>query len=277
MPVPCVLYAAKSNEDVHGSIPTQLEDCRRGVAGAGGRIVVAELVDEAVSGFNRSRGPGLAEAMREAKALAGEHAGAELWVQHSDRLARGDGRTARHLVEVALWALKADVAVRSIEDPDTFRDLLRAVITGQRNHEDSRRKGAASLTGVKRAVYRGEYAGKPLDGYRVVVTATERGHVTKRLELDPEREPLFRMIFRTAKRGAMPTRIARRANKEGWATAPGRRDHRPGPITPRFVQWVLDHPRYAGLAVYKGEIVGPGQWPAYITPREHEHLKARVR
>ncbi|HEX4188219.1 MAG TPA: recombinase zinc beta ribbon domain-containing protein [Solirubrobacteraceae bacterium] len=80
-----------------------------------------------------------------------------------------------------------------------------------------------------------------------------------------------------AKRGAMPTNIARRANNEGWRTAPRRYDRQPGPILPRFVQWVLDHPRYAGLAVYKGEIVGEAQWPRYLSPREHEHLKRRVR
>ena len=166
--VPCVLYAAKSNEDVHGSLATQADDCRRGVADAGNRRIVAEFSDEAVSAFKRSRGPGLTEALRETEALASEHGEAELWVQHSDRLARGDGRTARHLVEIALWALKANVAVRSIEDPDTFRDLLYAVVTGQRNHEDSRRKGAASAAGVRRALYRGEYAGKPLDGCRAM-------------------------------------------------------------------------------------------------------------
>lgn len=129
--VPCVLYAAKSNEDVHGSLTTQLDDCRRGVADAGDREIVAEFCDEAVSAFKRSRGPGLAETLRETEALASEHGEAELWVQHSDRLARGDGRMARHLVEIALWALKANVAVRSVEDPDTFRDLLSETSVGR--------------------------------------------------------------------------------------------------------------------------------------------------
>jgi hypothetical protein len=46
-------------------------------------------------------------------------------VQHSDRLARGDGRSARHLVEIALWALKVGVTLRCVEDLDTFRDLRR--------------------------------------------------------------------------------------------------------------------------------------------------------
>jgi DNA invertase Pin-like site-specific DNA recombinase len=150
---------------------------------------VAEYSDEGGSGYEQSRGPSLTSAMREAEALASEHGSAELWVQHSDRLARGDGRSARHLVEVSLWAMKAGVAVRSVEDPNTFRDLLYAVLTGQRNYEGSRRKGAASAAGVKRAVYRGEYAGQPLDGYRVAVSSNARGHVTKRLEIDPERSP----------------------------------------------------------------------------------------
>jgi DNA invertase Pin-like site-specific DNA recombinase len=205
--VPCVLYAAKSSEDVRGSLATQIEDCRLAVAEAGeGREIVVEHLDEAASGFSRNRGPGLAAALMEAEGLASEHGTAELWVQHSDRLARGDGRTARHLVEVALWALKSNVVVHCVEDVDTFRDLLYAVVTGQRNHEDSRRKGAASTAGIKRAVYRGEYVGQPLDGYRVLVSANERGHVTKRLDIDPDREALFRMIFRMAKRGAMPAR-----------------------------------------------------------------------
>ena len=220
--IPAVIYAAKSSEDLRGSLGTQIDDCRHAVAGAGTRAVVAEYADEGISGYKRSRGPSLANAMREAAALASEHGSAELWVQHSDRLARGDGRNARHLVEIALWALKANVAVRSVEDADTFRDLLYAVVTGERNHEDSRRKGASSAAGVKRAVHRGEYAGQPLDGYRVVVSADARGHVAKSLAIDPKREPLIRLIFRMAKRGAMPTKIARIANKDGWRTAPRR-------------------------------------------------------
>jgi DNA invertase Pin-like site-specific DNA recombinase len=275
--VPCVLYAAKSSEDVRGSLVTQINDCRQAATAAGGREIVSEHADEAASGFSQSRGPGLTAALAEAEGLAIEHGTAELWVQHSDRLARGDGRTARHLVEVALWALKSNVVVHCVEDIDTFRDLLNAVVTGQRNHEDSQRKGAASAAGIKRATLRGEYVGQPLDGYRVVVSADERGRVTKHLEIASERDALFRMIFRMAKRGVMPSEIARRANKEGWTTVPRRRDNRPGAITPTFIQATLCNPRYAGLAAYKGEIVGLGQWPAYISPREHKRLNARVR
>src|SRR5204863_4077486 len=133
-------------------------------------------------------------------ALAKEHRGAELWVQHSDRLARGDGRSARHLVEIALWALKAGVTVRTVEDVDTFRDLLYAVVTGQRNHEDSKRKGAASAAGRRRAVERGDYTGAKPDGYMRVVEVDASGAVQKRLAVDPGRRPLLEVTFRMALR-----------------------------------------------------------------------------
>jgi ketosteroid isomerase-like protein len=60
-------------------------------------MTVGEYTDEAYSAFASSRGPGLADAMRHAQELARD-ATAELLAQHSDRLARGDGRSARHYV-----------------------------------------------------------------------------------------------------------------------------------------------------------------------------------
>jgi len=91
---PCVLYAAKSTEDLRGSLGTQLEDCRRTVAEAGSGTVVSEYSDEAVSGFSRSRGAGLVAALAEVEALVGEHGAAELWMPHSDTAPRKSGLVA---------------------------------------------------------------------------------------------------------------------------------------------------------------------------------------
>jgi hypothetical protein len=91
-----------------------------------------------------------------------------------------------------------DVTIRSVQDPDTFRDLLYAVVTGQRNHLDSQRKGATVAAGLRRAVVRGTYAGTVLDGYRVAVTVGPRNVVSKRLEIDPDRAPLIETIFSMA-------------------------------------------------------------------------------
>jgi DNA invertase Pin-like site-specific DNA recombinase len=198
--IACLIYAAKSTEDRRGSIPGQVRECREAVEGAGGRMVVGEYSDEAFSAFVGSRGPALANAMRHAQELACDGT-VELWAQHSDRLARGDGPSARHAVEVALWALKNDVRVRTVQDPETFRDLLYAVATGQRNHEDSRRKDLASAAGRRRAVERGDYTEAKPDGYMRVVEVDASGMVKKRLGVDPARHPLIEMIFQMALRG----------------------------------------------------------------------------
>jgi DNA invertase Pin-like site-specific DNA recombinase len=96
-----VIYAAKSTADVHGSIPTQLEDGRR-LCERDGLTVAAEYHDEAKSAYHGSRGDGLARAKEHAKRIAAEHGEAALVVQHTDRLARGDAIQAAHLIEVVL-------------------------------------------------------------------------------------------------------------------------------------------------------------------------------
>jgi DNA invertase Pin-like site-specific DNA recombinase len=152
---PAILYAAKSTADPRGSIPNQLADCRA-VVEAAGHVVVGEYSDEAASAYSGNRGPGLVAAREHAERL-----GAELWVQHSDRLARGDGRTAAHLVEHVMWAMKCGVSLRSVQDDDACHDLLYAAVNGQRNHEDSRRKALAVKAGVQRRKAKGMHNGGP--------------------------------------------------------------------------------------------------------------------
>jgi hypothetical protein len=69
--LPCVIYAAKSTEDIRGSIGTQLEDCRAAIEREGARRVVVEHKDESASAFRGNRGPGLGAAKR---ALGGSQA-----------------------------------------------------------------------------------------------------------------------------------------------------------------------------------------------------------
>jgi hypothetical protein len=165
----------------------------------------------------------LADALAHAEDLAGERGVAELWAQHSDRLARGDGRSPRHTVELALWALKRDVRIRTLQDPDTFRDLLYAVVTGERNNEDSCRKGLATQAGRRRAAAGGEFIGHLPDGYRLAVDLDARGRVRKRMELDPGRRALFELMFRLALRGRTCGQSARTVSDRGWLTKPVKR------------------------------------------------------
>jgi DNA invertase Pin-like site-specific DNA recombinase len=270
-----VVYAAKSTEDRRGSIPDQLLDCRSAIDQAGGREVVEEYVDEAFSAYRRSRGPGLADAMEHAEDLVQQFGAAELWAQHSDRLARGDGRVARHAVEIGLWALKQDVVVRTVQDPDTFRDLLYAVVTGQRNHEDSRRRGAAMTAGRRRAVARGDFIGWRPDGYKLEVEL-DGARVRKRMVIDPARREAIKLIFEMALDGRPTGAIARELNDRGWLTNPRRKDVAPRRWRVAQVDAVLRNRRYAGVAMFAGEVLARGHWPAYITESEHDAIRARL-
>ena len=168
--IPCVIYAAKSIEDKRGSIPDQLRECREAIEADPLREQVAEYKDEAVSAYRRDPGSGLGRRHSTRRGSRGRarcrRAVAPALRPHR---ARG-GKAARHTVEIALWALKNDVRVRTLQDPDTFRDLLYPVITGQRNKEDSKRKALAAQAGTRRAAQRGEYTGhlpRPFDRDRV--------------------------------------------------------------------------------------------------------------
>jgi DNA invertase Pin-like site-specific DNA recombinase len=79
---------------------------------------VAEFQDEAASAYSGDRGPGLASALAECESQVAEHGSCTLICQHSDRLARGDAREARHLIEIVLWAIKHDVELLSVQDPE---------------------------------------------------------------------------------------------------------------------------------------------------------------
>lgn len=275
--IPCVVYAAKSTADRRGSIPEQLRECRESVRADPRRRLVAEYSDEAFSAYRRDRGPGLLDATQHCEDLAVEHGVAELWAQHSDRLARGDGRRARHTVELALWALKHDVRIRTLQDPDTFRDLLYAVVTGQRNNEDSKRKALSSQAGRRRAIARGEFIGHLPDGYLLELEIDEHGKLCKRMVIDPEREPVIAMMFRLALRGRSCRQIAVALNSRGWQTKAIRRIDRPRPFDGGKVYELLLNARYAGLATYRGEVLARGHWPAYVSECQQIRIVQRLR
>ena len=266
-----VLYAAKSTEDEHDSIPNQFRDGRQLAEGKWeGK---AEYQDEAASAWSGDRGPGLAKAMEHVERIGGV-----LVVQHSDRLARGDAKQARHLVEVALWAMRTDVKIASVQDPATFDNLTMAAVMGDRNNADSERKSQATAAGMRRAAERGEWVGGILaDGYRVIRDADERGKVIRRVEFDPERHPIFDLIWEMARRGDSAVAIATELNRRGYRTRPLKRGHRPGPFDANRIRQTLDNGFYAGLSINRREVVGNRHWPRYIEPEEFHRLRDQRR
>jgi DNA invertase Pin-like site-specific DNA recombinase len=268
-----VIYAAKSTEDKHGSIPTQLADCRA-MAEREGWTVVGEYTDEAFSAYHGDRGPGLAAARDHVERLRAEERETVLLVQHSDRLARGDGRQAKHLVAYALWALEQGVTIRSVQDPGTFDlehdyGLLMTTVGGIRNTEDSRRKSKSITDGLRRAAERGKYAGSRPYGF-CRRDRTEDGRETGPLVVDEAEAAVVRRVFADYLAGRAQTAIARDLEREGVPTLSG------GMWFPATIRGMLTNPIYIGRVTLHGEHF-QGRHPAIVdaaTWQEAQGLRA---
>jgi DNA invertase Pin-like site-specific DNA recombinase len=204
---------------------------------------------------------------------------AELWVQHSDRLARGDGLAADHLAEVFFEMRRAGVVLRSVQDDSTFTNPMLVAAIGERNREDSARKSAATRSGKRRRWESGKAVGGPVhDGYMLVSEldaqgqpATERdGRVVYRRVIDPERAPAIRRIFDQVEAGQTFGDVARAFNAEGHKTVRGKH------WTTRRIRETVLNPYYAGWLTAYGERIA-GDHEPLIEPERWEQIIAGLR
>lgn len=233
LPTEAILYGAKSSPDEHESIPAQLRDGRL-LAEREGLEVVAEYSEQDVSAWSGNRGPELAAALDHAGRIGGA-----LIVQHPDRLARGDGKQARHLAELYFEALRAGVTLRACQDDSTFDNPILAVVMGERNEADSRRKSELVKAGHARSRAKGKVGGHRSLGYEM-----------KRLSIDSDdREPVIvpaeaaivRRIFDELLAGRSQLAIARDLAREKVATVNG------GGWYASTVRSILANPVYTSL------------------------------
>jgi Recombinase len=82
--------------------------------------------------------------------------------------------------------------------------------------------------------------------------------------MHPERRGVYRLLWDMAIDGATVNSIVRELAARGYRTAPART--RPRPFDATRVGKVIVNPFYAGLVVSRREIVGAGNWPAYVEP-----------
>jgi len=83
-----------------------------------------------------------------------------LIVQRSDRLARGDAKQARSLVEIVLWAIKHEVALHSVMDPEILAGgdfaLVMGAIGAMKGHGESKVKSESVRKGMRCRADRGD-------------------------------------------------------------------------------------------------------------------------
>jgi site-specific DNA recombinase len=240
---PAVLYAAKSTEDKHGSIPDQLAKTRRLSDGEDWRMA-GEFTDEGFSAYSGNRGPGLEEAKDAAIELAVKHGECLLVALHSDRVARGAGDApgaADHLVEVVAHLRRHGVRLRTVED-DFFADdrigLLMAAVQGQRNTEDSRRKAESVRAGMKRRAERGMFSGPRPYGYEYA--KDESGLMINTAEAE-----IVRRIFAEYCAGRSLSEISRGLHRDKVSTKTGSHWRQ------STVSGIVRNPVYIGKVTYR--------------------------
>jgi DNA invertase Pin-like site-specific DNA recombinase len=228
--IPAVIYAAKSTEDKHGSIGTQIEDCKA-LADREGWVVDEAFSDEGFSAYSGNRGPQLERAKLRASELGAEHGRCVLVAQDADRLARGAGDkpgAADHLIQihaemgrqmVELWSVRHG---RRLTRRDAFDE-------GERAYQESERKTQAVRAGLKRRKNAGKPVGPVPLGY-IAEVQVENGRVvldedgnpiTKRV-IDPATLSTVERIFALVESGSTFGDVARTLNLDGILTSRGK-------------------------------------------------------
>jgi hypothetical protein len=99
------------------------------------------------------------------------------------------------------------------------------------------------------------------DGYDIEYTGHGAAAV-RRVVMHPERREVYRLLWDMAIDGATVNSIVRELASRGYRTAPS--CARPRPFDAARVGKVIVNPFYAGLMVSQGEIIGAGNWSAYV-------------
>jgi DNA invertase Pin-like site-specific DNA recombinase len=243
-----VIYGVKSSPDEKESVADQQHQATE-AAEREDREVVATFGEQNASGYRRERGPELEAAMRAARTLAEQDGEAELWVFHSSRLARGDGRKGKRSMQlVVAQLLYEDVIVRSVSDPEMVDPMLTG-IGSKIGNQYSKDIG----THTKRGLRQRKEAGKPVGavpfGFMVEVTVEGGKPVSRRL-IDPITGPLRAQALERLADGASPGSVAR------WLNAQGVKTRRGKSWTPRAMRQVAESDVHEG---------GNG-YPAIVTP-----------
>ncbi len=239
----CVVYAAKSTADVHGSLEQQRKDCLE-FAEREGLTVAGHFADEGYSGFSGNRGPGLERALALASDIAAEAGVCHLICVHTDRLSRGAGDAPgapRHLLEILFAATRAGVRLRSVQDDYNLSNPLMAALIGQRNTEDSLRKSRsikAQYDPTLRRLGR-KPGGRPRYGRNPDYS------------IRPDEQAVLQRIAREMLAGRGEAAIGRDLVRDGIPTATGGKVWRPGVVAD-----MMERPDLIGLvALSTGELI----------------------
>jgi hypothetical protein len=157
-----------------------------------------------------------------------------------------------------------------MQDPQTFdvTGLVHAALMGDRNHDDSVRKGASVKDGLRRrAAERGKLVGGPRPfGYRWKAELVD-GRKVSHLEIVRGEDDVVRRIYNDTLSGLSQMTIARALTAARVPTATGKREW-----AQASVRRVLVNPVYRGAIMHNGEEF-PGAHEPIVTVEVWERAR----
>jgi DNA invertase Pin-like site-specific DNA recombinase len=233
-------------------VERQLKECLL-LADRLGWEVVARFDDNDLSAFSGKRRPGF-EAML--AAMDGGEFGALLcW--HTDRLYRSM-KDLERLIEIAD---ERKVKINAVQGGDidlsTSAGRMIARILGSVARQESEHKGERHRLANEQKAAAGKWhsANRPF------------GYTSDGVPLEPE-AAMVRKAVADVLTGKSIRQVAREWNATGVTGTRGTT------FNASRIARLLSNPRYAGLRVHRGKVIGPGQWEALIDEDTHRGLVA---
>lgn len=236
-------------------VDRQREDCEQ-LATKRGWVVGPVFVDDDRSAYSGKPRPGYQQLLAAVK--AGTITAVVAW--HPDRLHRSP-RDLEDFIDLIEQAGAAVATVQAGElDLSTASGRMTARVVGAvARHESEQKSERIRRQREQMALAGRSHGGRRAYGYQ------PGGH-----DIDPAEAAVVREIVDQVLAGASLRMVARNLNSRGLPTASGGRWSIPS------LRTMLAGPRLAGLRIHRGEVVGPGEWPAIVTREEHELLVATL-
>lgn len=263
-PVRALIYTRVSQDRAGGRSPEEQETEARGVCAREGWNVTDVLRDN-VGASRHSKGR--REAWAQVKTLVAAGAVDVLVTWEASRAQR-DLSAYTELRDLCAksgvrWSYSGNT-YDFADHNDRFKTGLDALLAEREADEIAHR--------VRRAMRANAASGRPhgrrLFGYqRVYDRATG---VLLGQEPHPEEADVVRSIFSEYLAGFGIRTIARHLNEKGIATSTGAR------WNDGQVRRLLVNPAYTARRVYRGEVVGEGDWPPLVEPDAFERVQARL-
>src|SRR4051812_10059255 len=250
---------ARISSDPEGralGVTRQLEDCRR-LAEQAGWSIAQEYVDNDLSAYSGKRRPAyqqmladLADGLRDA-----------VICYHVDRL-------TRRPVELEHFVATLDTAgVRKVRFVSGDMDLGTGdgLLIGRIMAAVAANESAAKSRRMRRKWEQNAAQGIPHGG-----STRPFGYEADRVTVRPDEAQVIRQLVARYLAGESLRSLCTWLTESGVSTVTGREWRSP------TLRGLLRSGRIAGLREHLGEVVGPAQWPAIISPADRDRVQARM-